>query len=232
MSEQGALMQAKGNRRILDQVKDDSSSLFCVRDSASFRTSLTSATERSNLLDISFGFDEELTATKVYHRQWRPLIREALRRGKKAKEGSADCQKVHSNGLTSIISFPIQKNPRVVDVRILAMGQSDSQACKLSKIMSIMCEEHYDPELRRGHIWQIILDTTKATLDKMAELSLPMENLGAEIRPQVTLRLQTPINSVGISEELGNALIALWDNPGVRSCYQDNIKRTAHPSAT
>lgn len=225
-------MQAKGNRRILDQVKDDSSSLFCVRDSASFCTSLTSATERSNLLDISFGFDEELTATKVYHRQWRPLIREALRRGKKAKEGSANCQKVHSNGLTPIISFPIQKNPRVVDVRILAVGQSDTQACKLSKIMSIMCEEHYDPELRRGHILQVILDTTNATLDKMAELSLPMENLGAEIRPQVTLRLQTPINSAGISEELGNALIALWDNPGVRSCYLDNIKRTAHPSAT
>lgn len=97
MSEQSALLQRGESRGVLDQVKDDSSSLFGLRDSASFRSSLTAATERSHLLDISFEFDKELTATKVYHRQWRPLIRNALGRGKRTKEGSENSREVCAN---------------------------------------------------------------------------------------------------------------------------------------
>lgn len=105
MSEQSTLLQAEENRCVLDRVRDDSSSLLSLRDSASFRSSLTAATEQSHLLDISFDFDEELTSTKVYHRQWRPLIRGALRRGRKTKEGSEESREVCANRPVTIISF-------------------------------------------------------------------------------------------------------------------------------
>ena len=107
MSEQAAFLQTKENRWVLDQVRDDSSSLVCLRDSASFRSSLTAATERSNLLDVSFDFDPELTTTKVYHRQWRPLIRGALRRSRRTQEVSVDPQKVCVDGLVPLMSYRV-----------------------------------------------------------------------------------------------------------------------------
>ena len=91
------MLQAKENRELLQLAKGDSPSLFGLRDSASFRSSFTAATERSSLLDVSFGFDAELTATKVYHRQWASLIRGALGRGKKARRGPIDLSKVRAH---------------------------------------------------------------------------------------------------------------------------------------
>ena len=115
-------------------------------------------------------------------------------------------------------------------MRILAQGRYGSQVCQLPKVVSILCEGDYDPELRRDHIYQVVLNTIKATLDKMAELSLPMENPETATRPHVIHCLQLPTDNFGA--ELGKALVALWDDSGVRTCYQDSIQGTAHPSAT
>lgn len=213
MSEQSTLLQAEENRWVLDRVRDDSSSLLSLRDSASFRSSLTAATEQSHLLDISFDFDEELTSTKVYHRQWRPLIRGALRKGRKTKEGS-------------------EKSRKINNVRILAQGAPGHRGCTLPKVMSTLCGGIYDPELRRSHIYQVVFDTVDTTFEIMRELCLPSNNPGTETLPLFARCSQRPMNIAEMSGELGAALVALWDDPVVKWCYQDKVEGTAHPSAT
>lgn len=117
-------------------------------------------------------------------------------------------------------------------MRILAQSRFGSQVCQLPTVVSILCEGNYEPELRRDHIYQVVVDTIKATLDKMAELSLPIKNPETATRSHVIQCLQLPTDNFEATEELGKALVSLWDDSGVRTCYQDSVEGTAHPSAT
>ena len=107
---------------------------------------------------------------------------------------------------------------------------------KLPDVMSVFCEGCYDPQLRRDHIYQVVLDTTNATLNRMAELHLPMEN--PHIKAFLQLEAYQSTSSDGketgkeTPEELTQGLISLWNDDGVKRCYQENVECTAHPSAT
>ena len=80
LSEQHSLLQVRENRRLLDQVKDDSSSLVYLKARSSFRSSRTvsSCTESSALLSIIFDFDEEILHTSPYQRQLKSCYRQHL----------------------------------------------------------------------------------------------------------------------------------------------------------
>ncbi|KAL9070890.1 MAG: hypothetical protein Q9161_004532 [Pseudevernia consocians] len=80
LSEQKQLLEASQSRRILDQVKDDSSSLIVLRDSTSFSSSWAMSTERSSVLNRVFDFDGEVMESKVYRNHMRYLIRRVFRK--------------------------------------------------------------------------------------------------------------------------------------------------------
>ena len=225
ISEQKVLLQTEKTRRLLDQVKDDTSSLFCLRDSASFCSSTTTA-DRPSFLDICFDFDQELTATKVYHRQWRPLIRKALDKGRKIKESPVNTLR---KGLKKGI-YNLDTINSLINVRILVVRQPGGESSLLPKIMSILCEGSYDPTLRKDHIYQVILDTTIATLDKMAELSIDLKGTEARNLAKTLASLSSMMMPSG--EWKGFLLPLVWDEMDVKRYYRANVEMTAHPSAT
>ena len=100
----------------------------------------------------------------------------------------------------------------------------------------MFCEGYYDPQLRRDHIYQIVLDTTNATLNRMAELHLPMEtaHIKAFLQQEAYQFTSSDEKEKGkeTTEEIRQALVSLWNNDEVKRCYQDNVESTAHPSAT
>ena len=75
-------MECSQTRQILEQVKDDSSSLIVLRDSSSFYSSRATNSSNSSQLDRRFSFDNEVLRSKVYQGQIRSLIRRALLRRK------------------------------------------------------------------------------------------------------------------------------------------------------
>ncbi len=75
-------MESSQTRQILEQVKDDSSSLIVLRDTSSYYSSRATNTPNSSLLDLKFSFDSEVLRSKVYQGQIRSLIRRALPRRK------------------------------------------------------------------------------------------------------------------------------------------------------
>lgn len=156
------------------------------------------------------------------------MIKETFRRGRNAKESSAKPQEVHSDSLVSSGNSGVEHLPRHTDIRILAVAQS----CTLLEVMSILCEGCYDPELRRGHIYEVLLTNIKATLDKIAESSQARVTLETKARPHAALRQQISTSSAEISEDIGNALVSLCDDPGFKRCYKQSIEAIAHPSAT
>lgn len=132
----------------------------------------------------------------------------------------------------------IQRLPQVVDVRILAKRASGHQVCTLPKVMSILCEGYYDPELRRDYIYQVVLNTVDCIFNMMIDLRLPIENLRAGTFPWFVkfkrhqrLR-ELPYFRDVLQMELRAALVALWGDPVVKRFYQDEVESIAHPSAT
>lgn len=77
-SEQRALLEKKKSRKIFKQIRDDSSSLAVLYDSASFTNSLTNVTETSSKLSFKFRFDAELLRSKIYQGTMRSLLRRAI----------------------------------------------------------------------------------------------------------------------------------------------------------
>ena len=82
LSKQNEIMECRQTRQILEQVKDDTSSLIVLRDTSSYYSSRATDTPNSSLLDRKFSFDSEVLRSKVYQGQIRSLIRRALPRRK------------------------------------------------------------------------------------------------------------------------------------------------------
>ena len=83
LSEQRSLLLDKKTRQIIEQVKDDSSSLVVLLDSASLRSSRSGSTDRDSLWSRAFEFDGDLLGSKVYKGQIRLLMKRLV--GKRAK---------------------------------------------------------------------------------------------------------------------------------------------------
>ena len=64
----------------MEQVKDDSSSLLCLLDSNSCRSSLSGSTDRASLWSKTFDFDGDLLRSKVYKQQFRVLMKRFSRK--------------------------------------------------------------------------------------------------------------------------------------------------------
>ena len=86
LSKQNKIMECRQTRQILEQVKDDTSSLIVLRDTSSYYSSRATDTPNSSLLDRKFSFDSEVLRSKVYQGQIRSLIRRALPRRKTTHE--------------------------------------------------------------------------------------------------------------------------------------------------
>ena len=117
-------------------------------------------------------------------------------------------------------------------LNILLVGQNGGENPLLPKIMSILFEGYYDPRLCKAYIYQVILDTISATLDKMVELSLPFRDQRVKALALVFTSQQSMVRLGEMIKSFGNLLLLVWDDMQVKRCYRDSIEVTAHPSAT
>ena len=78
LSEQQKWLETPVNRRVFDQSKDNSSSLFVLRDSSSTLSKWTQSTVNSSKLSRVFVFDQELMTSKVYQRLFRALCKRSV----------------------------------------------------------------------------------------------------------------------------------------------------------
>ena len=77
MFEQKLLLENPMSRNVFDRVKDDSSSLIVLPDTASEFTKFSQSTENSSKMSRVFQFDAELINSRVYQRAIRSMVREA-----------------------------------------------------------------------------------------------------------------------------------------------------------
>jgi hypothetical protein len=77
---QKELMEDNKSQKVFEQVKDDSSSLYVLCDSASFVTKRTKTTTATSKLSMNFAFDAELLQHRAYKSTFRSLLRRAAAR--------------------------------------------------------------------------------------------------------------------------------------------------------
>lgn len=70
--EQKRLLEQKTTRAAFRKVEQDSASLIVLRDTSSYRSTLTDSLSK---LSWVFGFDDELNSSRVYGRAWRNNLR-------------------------------------------------------------------------------------------------------------------------------------------------------------
>jgi hypothetical protein len=74
---------------VLNQVRDSSSSLLCLRDAESARTVTSLATENLETVDMTFDFDELIVTSKVYRSTLASFLKQKIRGDKKSGRHTA-----------------------------------------------------------------------------------------------------------------------------------------------
>lgn len=120
-------MVDKKSQKVFDQVKDDSSSLCVLCDSASFVTKRTKTTTTTSRLSMNFAFDNELLQHRAYKSTFRSLLRRAAARqshessDKAPKMTEEDIEQAERN---AAIDREIKEDSRMLrrEMKILALG--------------------------------------------------------------------------------------------------------------
>ena len=87
ISQQKAILEEADARSVFEQVKDDSSSLFGLRDSSSF---FSRYTDKLSRLSMIFPFDKEVLSSNVYQRVLRGSLKERIRQQQGSGRGTKD----------------------------------------------------------------------------------------------------------------------------------------------
>ena len=76
------MLEHKPNRQIIEQVRDDTTSLVVLCDTSSRNSRVTESTETSSRLSTIFQFDAELIGSRVYQRAVHQLFKRTVHQGK------------------------------------------------------------------------------------------------------------------------------------------------------
>lgn len=140
------MLEHKKSRRVFEQIRDDSSSLVVLRDSASLFSSCTDTTANSSKISMRFTFDRELLGSKVYQGTMRSLIRRVIHRGKETGTVSIRSQSTNrsllserkenaarSNQIDALITEDSKEFSRKANVLVVGLPQSGK-----STLLSLM----------------------------------------------------------------------------------------------
>ena len=130
--EQGRLLRNNESRRILQVVREDTSSLLLLQDADSTSSRTTARTDNSQLWDSSFSFDREVLGCRAYQSAFRSNMRDPVARSKsvpvrysdwrleslelspegKGSSSTANAKMIQSDNETSFESQATAGNPK------------------------------------------------------------------------------------------------------------------------
>ena len=138
MLSQKTLLEATDSRRILDQVKDDSSSLIGLRDADSCVSLSTKSTGRSSLLSKIFAFDSELMGSNVYQKQTRSLMKIAIRTPERAHRlNHAERKKFAKRSAVIEQQLRRDRKSQAREVRVVIQGSNQGRLALMVKLIAL-----------------------------------------------------------------------------------------------
>ena len=198
-------------------MRDDSSSLVCLRDSASFQTSRSATTATSSMVENEFDFDKVVLGSKVYQSQWRALMKKALKKKGQAQERP--------------LKKSVDKAKPLEDINILLLGPSYDGYSKLFSCRSLFFNTSYSFDERvaaKNRIVEVIYNFLKDTLEIVEPVISPW------LRDHAEAVFQQPSTTVhdpeAFPKDLLISLKELWSDQGVRNECMRRIVNGRKPS--
>jgi len=191
LSDQRDMLLMSASRSIIDQVKDDSSSLFGLQDSSSFHSPWRISTDCSSLWSWTFTFDPELLASGVYQSQIRSLLRRAFHKGKK----SDDAPSLASPNIRSVRKGRMAKSAAIeyqlrqdrfsgrTAVKLLLLGSQNKEPFVILDFLHLHHFKSYSPDVRMSYkrtIFSSILNAMSITLQGLIGTGLLPSDLNTQ----------------------------------------------------
>ena len=253
------MLENRKSREVFDQVKESSSSLICLGDSNSIRSSWISTPDTSSQLNVTFDFDHELGTTKFYDGQMGSLVRRALRKHSPmvrvmkdvsfperkhlavrhpAKQIPASQAEIHVVKSPQKVwkANPITKNwpLHLRSVNLLLLGPSQSGKSTLLGTLKSLHRGGYDDDERESYreiIFTTIIQSMRNTLEKIQLLEIELDDEENDNHVQTMLLQPAMTKDKELLEEAAVAIAALWNDSAVKSCYQSSKEISLHCSA-
>ncbi|MCJ1380348.1 hypothetical protein MMC17_003451 [Xylographa soralifera] len=218
-SEQKRFLEKPSARQVFDQIKDDSSSLIVLHDTASDFTACTNSTGSSSKWSRMFLFDTELLTSPVYQRAVRALFRHSRRRDEYADRSSlkstGTSRTLEIEAYNRIRSEQIddslrenQKQMRNV-IKVLLMGSANSGKLTVLEQIQASHRDYSRKELEayRTEILSVVVDAMRIVLEYADETGLKLKT-----DKNVEMVLLQSHDDSELTPELLFAIESLWTN--------------------
>lgn len=225
------MLLMSASRNILDQVKDNSSSLLGLRDSSSFRSPWRTSADRSSLWSRTFEFDPELLASGVYQGQIRSLMRRAFHKGKKSDDASS----LASPNIRSVRRVEMAKSAAIerqiredcfserVVVKLLLLGSQNKEPFAILDWVHLPQLKSYSHEVRMSYrrtIFSSVLNAMSITLQELNGIEFLLNDVNRQ-RDVERIEFYSKLTEVDcLPIEVATAIDSLWQHEAVKQCYQ------------
>jgi hypothetical protein len=217
ISEQKTLLEQTTTRKIFQRVRDDSSSLYVQRDSASLSSRWTDSLSKISKV---FNFDRELFVSKVYERALRNSLKDTVenlrRQHPRVKSTPEDITRSY------VIDHALKQDSRRLsnECKILLLGDSECGQTIL-KQMKIHHDGYTDDVFAsyQAVVKKNVLDAVKSmvSVTKMAVLDEPTK-IHAELLYREMEKMQT--SDANITIVAADAVQRLWASQNFQSSFE------------
>ena len=125
------MLEKSSTRNVMKQVKDDSSSLYALRDSASL---LSYCTDRLSRLSMVFAFDREVLSSRIYQRVIRGSLKDSIRQRQADTRLAAQATQVQGD---PDHSTPTDYKENFKELNILFIGEYEVRESILARMLTV-----------------------------------------------------------------------------------------------
>ncbi|MCJ1283789.1 hypothetical protein MMC26_003120 [Xylographa opegraphella] len=226
-SEQKKILEKPTAREVFNQIKDDSSSLIVLHDTASSFTACTNSTGSSSKWSKIFPFDAELLKSPVYQRAVRAVFKPSRRRDRNIEAdliksvGTLRHQQMeeYSRIRSEHIDDSIRENQKQMRnvIKVLLMGGTNSG--KLTVLEHVRashgCYSSEELKAYRREIFLVVVDAMNIVLRYANEIGLELES-----ETSMEMLLPQSCNDTEPMSELASAIEILKTDSAFAQCFR------------
>ncbi len=202
-------MESSSSRKVFNVIKDDVSSLYVHRDSASIATKLT---DRLSLFSREFAFDRELRLSKVY-KDASPRLLEAMRQRTRQKaERDVELQRSRS------IDRSLAQGAKAAKmIRVLLLSTTTELGpifMKALRSYQLLCKLEPLSDLELTSLRPVIRQAAESLMVQAAALARRADAITPALENAVTQLFEESQNSNLLSPRAAESLRRLWEDIG------------------
>lgn len=123
------------------------------------------------------------------------------------------------------IQLKKDKKRHLQDVKLLLLGAGESGKSTILKQMRMIHSNGFTDEERfeyRTVVYQNTIESMQSVLSSMdpSHLNIPLQKSSNESYKQLVVDTVPPVSGAIMAKNVGEALVALWQDKGVRKCME------------